>query len=91
MNSYWQGVLFLHGESEMGIVGVVQLPHVLLLVMGENPPSRAPIATFLFGFHSLVAQQKVISVNFTLLTKTFSGVEFVFIFFYNKSPISNYN
>ena len=72
MDSHWQRVHVLHGDGQVWIVVVLQLPEVLLLVMGENPACGAPVLPLVCSsfFQNLVTQQQVVGVNFGLLTKS---------------------
>ena len=73
MNTNRQSVLVLHGQSEVRVVIVLQMPEILLLVVLEQPPCRASVLPSVppSVLEHLVSEQEIVSVDFAFFAKAF--------------------
>ena len=72
MDAHRQHVLLLHGEAEVRVVLVLQLPLILVLVKGEQPAGGTSVLPWVAStaVEHLVAKQKIVCVHFGGLTQT---------------------
>ena len=69
VNAYWQSFVFLHRQSHLRKVLMLQTPEVVLLVVGEQPACRSAVLPFMAAslVEHLVAEQEIVRVNLALL------------------------